>query len=97
MKALPLTGGRKKPAPRPRTEGVVKPARRTHFYARLYPSGVKRARYISTHQSDVIKAQELLPFLRAEAERHKRGRRVSMPNPLQPELFNPTRELSTHL
>lgn len=86
MSKLPLTGGRKKPAPRPRTEGVVKPARRAHFYARLYPSGAKRARYMSTYQSDVIKAQELLPFLRAKAERLKRGRRASMPNPQQPEL-----------
>jgi hypothetical protein len=82
---LPLTGGRKKPAPRPRTEGVVKPARRTCFYARLYPSGAKRARYISTHQSDVLRAQELLPHIRAMAERTKHGR-VKLPNPQQPEL-----------
>lgn len=85
MSTLPLTGGRKKPAPRPRTEGVVKPKSRPYYYARLYPSGAKRARYISTHQSDVLRAQELMPYLRAQAERRK-GRVPAPPNPQQPEL-----------
>lgn len=86
MSTLPLTGGRKKPAPKPRTEGVFKPAHRRHYYARLYPSGAKRARCLSTGQSDVIKAQEMLPYLRAEAQRMKRGGRVNRDAILQPEL-----------
>ena len=89
MSTLPLTGGRKKPAPRPRTEGVMKPRSRKHFCARIYPSGAKRALYISTGQSDVLRAQELLPHIRAQVAR---GKRVALPqphNPRQPELFAP--------
>ena len=85
MSTLPLTGGRKKPGPKPRTEGVVKLAGRLGYYARLYPSGAKRVRYLATRQTDVIRAQEVLPYLRAEAQRRKG--RVPMPNPNQMEML----------
>ena len=92
MSTLPLTGGRKKPTPKPRTEGVVILAGRLGYYARLYPSGAKRARYLAkrarylaTRQTDVIRAQEVLPYLRAEAQRRKG--RVPMPNPNQMNLL----------
>jgi len=88
MSTLPLKGARKKPAPKPRTEGVTRLKGRKHFYARIWTSGSKRARYISTEQSDVIRAQELMPHIRAVAERSKS--RVKVRNILQPELEFPT-------
>ena len=93
MKAtLPLSGGRKKATRKPRTEGVMLPANRACYYARLYPPGAKRARYIATHTREVQRAEELLPHLRALAAR---GHTVSTAAINQPELFSLNSQPST--
>ncbi len=71
MKAdtLPLTGGRRKPEPKPRTEGLVHLKNRRGLYARLYIPGAKRAIYRSTGRTDVRTAETLLPHLRAALKR----------------------------
>ncbi len=66
---LPLTGERKKPEPRPRTEGLVKLSKRPCYYARLYAPGAKRATYRCTGRKDVATAALLLPHLRADLQR----------------------------
>jgi hypothetical protein len=70
---LPLTGGRKKAEPRPRSEGLCKLAKRRAYYARLYPPGAKRARYFSTHAETRSGAEAVLNHVRAEVARRRKS------------------------
>lgn len=85
--ALPLQGGRRKPAPRPRTEGIVRLDRRRYWYVRLYPQGCKRAVYLSTQTTDHRKAEELVPGLRGEIGRRGRRARQAAADDAQLSLF----------
>lgn len=82
---MPLKGGRRKPAPRSRSEAVVKLKNRRYLYARLYPKGATRATYVSTHRQDVTTAQQLLPTLRAGHSRRDRAEAAA--ESTQPTLF----------
>jgi hypothetical protein len=66
---LDLKGARKKPEPRPRTEGITKLGNRPNYYLRVYPPGSKRATYKSTRRSDKRGAEAVVPHLRAQLQR----------------------------
>lgn len=82
---LPLTGARKKPEPKPRTEGLVQIGGRRCYYVRLYGPGAKRATYRSTGRPDVASAEQLIPHLRAALLRAARP--TPPPNATQPCLI----------